>query len=437
MGRTRFFTLLAGVMVLAGFVLVFESCVGPINPDGVPTEDRGPSDEPAGDGIKRVSQPENGTSQPSGDIPEYFQLLGNIPIKAGDEARAKEEEIEITINSVAFRETCRLVNCSYLPFSTHVPSGFAVLDIEGYSRKITGIPPGVTGFRGLLIGLPVSSGEWKWDPRLDVVFFDKGTGESEALSAFQEIVNACGRVEESKKDWLPSWTLSSYILTGEQDGLTGVAALGRYEDRYFYIFSRWSSSWKDEWAAIEGSIYSQWRWKGKCSVPPRKKAITTFPEGYETLSDYVLVDHLSLPFFTYIPEGLKCDISPTEQADVLRIDLGYGHVEVVFFKEETGHEAAKKAFLEAVDQQLGKDKARDDSLPWALSSFSRIDPKRGRVSRAALAAYGYRYFYILSDVSLEAGDAWGEIQNLFYGEWRWKEGCKTFEEGLTREEGSG
>lgn len=436
MRRTRFFAVLAGVMVLAGFVLVFGGCVGPINPDGVPSEDRGPSDEPAG-GIGRVIQPEHGTSQPSGDIPEYLQRLRSIPVEAGDEARAKKEEIEINVNGVASRETYRLVNCSYLPFSTYVPSRFAVLDIEGYARKVTGIPPGVAGFRGLLIGSPVPSGEWKWDPRLDVVFFDKGTGESEALSAFQEIVSACGRVEEIKKNRLPSWTLSSYIVTGEQDDLTGVASLGRYEDRYFYIFSRWSSSSKDEWAAIEGSIYSQWRWKGKCAVPPRKKAITTFPEGCETLSDYVLVDHPFLPFFTYIPEGVNSDMSHTEQADVLRIDLGYGHVEVVFFKEETGREAAKKAFLEAVAQQLGKDKARDDSLPWALSSFSWTHLERGRAGHAALAEYGHRYFYILSDLSLEAGDAWGPIQSVFYDEWRWKEGCKTFEEGLSREEGSG
>jgi len=240
---------------------------------------------------------------------ELVKLVQRLLVKSVYSSQRETKEITVSNEQESYTKTCRLVNRPSLPFSIYVPEEMEVLSVEGFNRRITGIPAEIRDVQGLLIGVSVPSAgqKWEWDPRMDIVFFRKGITKQEAEKSFQKIVDTYPEAQQVENEHqLPPWALSMYALVDnpgeavDANCKTGYAVLGSHEGSYFYIASRWSVEKSNEWIPFQAAIFDEWHWDGQCEARPKTAVITTFPEGMEQRETYNLVDNSSLPFTTYM-----------------------------------------------------------------------------------------------------------------------------------------
>ncbi|WP_280769595.1 hypothetical protein [Salipaludibacillus daqingensis] len=157
--------------------------------------------------------------------------------------RPETKEITTTPEGMEEVNTHHLLNDPSMPFTTYIRDGYYY---ESFDKEF---------------GKGVTISQQDFDMiNVDIVFFDDGVTEVEALQYAEEEWNVAGGealpLDEEEK--LAGWIVEKVVHIGD---VHGEMIVGSYEESYFYIYSRYAPEAGDGWYPVKQVIVDEWEWK--------------------------------------------------------------------------------------------------------------------------------------------------------------------------------
>ncbi|MGJ9383752.1 hypothetical protein [Salipaludibacillus sp. CF4.18] len=171
--------------------------------------------------------------------------LEEQPVTPDEEERPKTIEIVTYPEGMEETNTYQLVNEEDFPFTTYIPDNFISERMDvAYGSGVKFSPENSDVMM------------------MEIVFFDDGISEEEALELVKAKLEPLGGVEEFPSDEIEvdiaEWAIAYYHYS---EGKSGMLTLGSFDNEFFYIHEEFIDEAGDGWGPRKKAILEEWDWK--------------------------------------------------------------------------------------------------------------------------------------------------------------------------------